>query len=189
MLKNLNDYVKLYKGFIDPTICEHTVAQMDNIKWNGHTFLDYKNGVEKPLSGENELEMSMDTISTTPILMQTCWEALNQYIVKDFNFPWHNGWSGFTNIKFNKYNENTEMAEHCDHIHSMVPGHTIGIPTLTIVGLLNDDFEGGNFVMFGDEKIDLEKGDVLVFPSNFLYPHRVERITKGTRYTFISWSW
>ena len=71
----------------------------------------------------------------------------------------------------------------------MTPGHTIGIPTLSIVGLLNDDFEGGEFVMFDDMKFDLKKGDVLVFPSNFLYPHKVDKVTKGVRYAYVSWAW
>ena len=54
--------------------------------------------------------------------------------------------------------------------------------------MLNDDFEGGDFVMFTDQKIEFNKGDLLVFPSNFLYPHRVEEVKSGTRFSFISWS-
>mgnify|MGYP001213588018 CR=1 FL=1 len=34
----------------------------------------------------------------------------------------------------------------------------------------------------------LKKGDVVIFPSNFMYPHRVEKVTKGTRYSFVTWS-
>ena len=35
----------------------------------------------------------------------------------------------------------------------------------------------------------LNQGDVLIFPSNFLYPHKVNSIKKGTRYSFVSWVW
>ena len=38
-----------------------------------------------------------------------------------------------------------------------------------------------------DSKIDFEKGDILIFPSNFLYPHKVKPILEGTRYSFITW--
>ena len=31
----------------------------------------------------------------------------------------------------------------------------------------------GEFVLI-DEKIDLSKGKMIVFPSNFMYPHKVE---------------
>ena len=43
--------------------------------------------------------------------------------------------------------------------------------------------------MFDDEVIPFEQGDLLIFPSNFMYPHKVEPITKGTRYSYISWVW
>jgi predicted 2-oxoglutarate/Fe(II)-dependent dioxygenase YbiX len=81
------------------------------------------------------------------------------------------------------------MKQHCDHIHSLFEGERKGIPVLSIVGLLNDDFEGGEFIMWGDEVIPMSAGSVLVFPSNFMYPHRVNPVTKGTRYSFVSWSW
>ena len=35
-------------------------------------------------------------------------------------------------------------------------------------------------------KIDLNKGDVVVFPSYFL--HRVSPVTKGTRYSVVAWA-
>ena len=41
----------------------------------------------------------------------------------------------------------------------------------------------------GKRKIDLKQGSVLIFPSNFMYPHEVESITKGSRYSFVSWVW
>ena len=70
----------------------------------------------------------------------------------------------------------------------MFDGERKGIPILSVLGVLNDDYEGGEFVLI-DEKINLSKGDIIVFPSNFMYPHKVEPVTKGTRYSYISWIW
>jgi len=81
------------------------------------------------------------------------------------------------------------MAEHCDHIQDMFDGERKGVPVLSIVGTLNDNYKGGEFIMFQDKKINLEKGDLLIFPSNFLYPHKVNEITKGIRYSYVSWTW
>ena len=81
------------------------------------------------------------------------------------------------------------MAKHCDHIKDMFDGDRKGIPTLSVVGLLNDNFEGGEFVMFDDYIIKLKQGDVLIFPSNFLYPHKVNPVKKGIRDSFVSWVW
>ena len=70
----------------------------------------------------------------------------------------------------------------------MFDGERKGIPILSVLGVLNYDYEGGEFVLI-DEKIDLSKGDIIIFPSNFMYPHKVEPVTKGIRYSYISWIW
>jgi predicted 2-oxoglutarate/Fe(II)-dependent dioxygenase YbiX len=54
--------------------------------------------------------------------------------------------------------------------------------------ILNDDFNGGEFAFFNRElKYKLKKGDALMFPSNFMYPHEVMPVTKGTRYSIVTW--
>ena len=54
--------------------------------------------------------------------------------------------------------------------------------------ILNDDYEGGEFAFFDRElKYKLEKGDAIMFPSNFMYPHEIMPVTKGTRYSIVTW--
>ena len=54
--------------------------------------------------------------------------------------------------------------------------------------ILNDDFEGGEFAFFDRElKYKLEKGDAIMFPSNFLYPHSVLPVINGTRDSIVTW--
>jgi predicted 2-oxoglutarate/Fe(II)-dependent dioxygenase YbiX len=81
------------------------------------------------------------------------------------------------------------MEQHCDHIYDLFDGDRKGIPVLSVVGALNDNYKGGEFVMFEDTHIPLPAGSVMVFPSVFLYPHRVEPITEGIRYSLVSWAW
>ena len=40
---------------------------------------------------------------------------------------------------------------------------------------------------YQNKEYKLKAGEVIIFPSNFLYPHKVNPVSKGTRYTFISW--
>ena len=81
------------------------------------------------------------------------------------------------------------MHWHADRVQEMFDGERKGIPTLSVVGLLNDDFEGGEFTMFEDYKIKLKTGDVLIFPSTFMYIHQVTPVVTGTRYSWVSWVW
>jgi len=79
------------------------------------------------------------------------------------------------------------MSKHCDHIHSLFTGNIRGIPILSIVGVLNDDYKGGEFIMFDNYEIKFKAGDLIIFPSIFLYPHLVKPVKKGIRYSFVSW--
>ena len=53
---------------------------------------------------------------------------------------------------------------------------------------LNDDYEGGEFAFWDNEKrYKAKKGSVILFPSNFMYPHEILPVTKGTRYSIVTW--
>ena len=54
--------------------------------------------------------------------------------------------------------------------------------------LLNDDYEGGEFAFFDREiVISGSKGSIVMFPSNFMFPHEIMPVTSGTRYSIITW--
>jgi predicted 2-oxoglutarate/Fe(II)-dependent dioxygenase YbiX len=59
---------------------------------------------------------------------------------------------------------------------------------LSMVLYLNDEFEGGDFV-FPDLKIRIrpEPGLLVCFPSNRFYRHGVEPVTKGRRFSMVTW--
>ncbi len=60
---------------------------------------------------------------------------------------------------------------------------------ISIVLYLNDDFEGGDFI-FPELKIRVrpEPGMLVCFPSNHNYMHGVEPVTKGNRYSIVTWA-
>jgi predicted 2-oxoglutarate/Fe(II)-dependent dioxygenase YbiX len=57
-----------------------------------------------------------------------------------------------------------------------------------LVYYLNDDYTGGeiNFSILGI-KIKPVKNQLIIFPSNYIYRHSVEEVTKGTRYSVVTW--
>jgi Rps23 Pro-64 3,4-dihydroxylase Tpa1-like proline 4-hydroxylase len=84
-----------------------------------------------------------------------------------------------------KYSIGGKYEIHTDHF-TTVARH------LSIIINLNDDYEGGDLI-FTDQKeneikkIKLQKGSIVFFPSNFMYPHSIKPITKGTRYSIVAW--
>lgn len=65
-----------------------------------------------------------------------------------------------------------------------------GVPTrdVSIVGYLNDDFEGGEtFFDRQNLKIKPQQGSVVVFPSYYTHPHQSLPVSKGQKYAFTTW--
>lgn len=53
---------------------------------------------------------------------------------------------------------------------------------------LNDDYEGGYWSFWGGKKtLRVPKGSAILFPSNFMYPHQIMPVTKGDRYSIVTW--
>ena len=76
------------------------------------------------------------------------------------------------------------------HVHN-APGI---YRNLSIIVNLNEGYEGGDFVFFDPfnkkdiiHRVSLKTGSVLMFPSNFLFPHSIKPIIKGTRYSLVCW--
>lgn len=186
MQLNLKKYVKHKKKFLDKKFCNQVIKSLDNYDWKTHEFYDGKKF--NTLSGDQELDVShgKQKDPNVEVIMEKLWFEIKDYVDK-LKFSWFNGWQGYSLIRYNKYNLNKKMAEHCDHITTLFEGQ--GIPILSLLIVLNDDYKGGEFIMFKNIEYKFKAGDLLIFPSNFLYPHRVNPVKKGTRYSVVSWVW
>lgn len=183
----LGDYIRVYKQFYTSNFCLDLVNNLKDAIWTTHSY--YNPSLKTSRSFDNELEVSNTNIPLKKQLDDKIKNALNQYVKKDMeHLVWYNEWNGHTPCRFNKYEPQAKMRLHCDHIHTVFDGKRKGIPVLTVLGALNDDYEGGKLFLCG-KHIELKTGDIVVFPSNFLYPHEVEPVTSGTRYSFVVWAW
>lgn len=189
MISNIKDYVKVYNNVLSHDFCKTVVNNLSNCNWQEHTFHCPK--LNEFTKNKNELSVSYDNIQEKIIIEEKIWHTLKKYVSEDFAefSSWWGGWNGYSSVRFNRYDTSTEMKLHCDHIHTLFDGTRKGIPTLSIVGLLNNDYEGGEFIMWEEETINLTTGSIMIFPSNFMFPHCVTTVTKGIRHSFVSWAW
>jgi hypothetical protein len=189
-MSNLKDYILLLNNWIPKNICNQSVKDLSNNNtWNRHTFTDSKTFEAESINGDKELDVcDGHNLTYYHELHNLTWKALEKYIIIDkVGGDTFDGWSGFSQIRFNRYKKKPIMCNHVDHIQSLFTGEKRGIPTLSIVCVLNDDYEGGEFIMFDDYEIKFKAGDLIIFPSIFLYPHLVKPVKKGIRYSFVSW--
>lgn len=191
MNKNLKDYVCIYRETFSSSYCDLVLEEINKLDWQKHSYARFTADSDLEQSQfENELDVTYQSFSQTNAMTADIWKVVNRYVLHDMNPNENgfNGWQGFTLPRFNRYLPGTLMRTHCDHIKGIFDGERKGIPILSIVGSLNDGYEGGEFLMWG-EPVELKKGDIMVFPSNFLYPHSVTPVTSGVRYSFVSWVW
>jgi len=87
-----------------------------------------------------------------------------------------------TGYELLRYKENCFYKEHVDSVGQQL------YREISCSIVLNSGYEGGEFSFFNGEKIyALKKGDILMFPSNFMYPHSVLPVTKGERLSIVTW--
>jgi len=82
------------------------------------------------------------------------------------------------------YDINGKYETHTDTFHQ----HGSETRKITVLAMLNDDFEGGRFYIQNSHERFYprqQKGDVIIFPS--FMPHGVEPVTKGVRYSVVTW--
>jgi hypothetical protein len=86
--------------------------------------------------------------------------------------------------EFLMYDINGKYETHVDTFHQ----RSNETRKLTVLAFLNDDFEGGKFyIQNSNQRFYPQQtpGTVLVFPS--FMPHGVEPVTKGIRYSIVTW--
>ena len=187
-MKNIEDYI-IVRNTIPKNICKEIIDESNTRQWVKHQWNNYNTGTNKSESTK-ELDIMPSTKTQQDKLRSPIRKALDQY---QKMCSWDGEKTGstwltsYSTIRFNRYQVGTMMRRHYDHIHSIFDGKMKGVPLVSIVGNLNEDYEGSEFHCRNKE-IKLKTGDILMFPSNFMYPHEVTECTKGTRYSFVSWA-
>jgi alkylated DNA repair dioxygenase AlkB len=185
---NMNKYIKVIRKALPKEVCEGMSSYITSSEypWEEHSFYNPETTKQdKRESGEPTISWAYTP--NTDALMSVLKFELVEYM-KDFGEGVWTTCTGMSNVRFNKYIEGTSMSIHCDHIN-LFDTPPQGIPILSILGSFTDlrEYEGGDLIIEG-EKLDLDKGDIVLFPSNFMYPHEITEVTKGERLSFISWA-
>ena len=79
-----------------------------------------------------------------------------------------------------KYGEGQHFQEHADHGFSYSA-------TVSLVGYVNDDYEGGN-LYFPKLGLDIKPtaGDLYIFPSSYLFSHVAKPVESGMKYSIVT---
>jgi hypothetical protein len=113
-------------------------------------------------------------------LWQDCYDrqkpAVDDY-VKRFQLGDLRYWEA---MNFIKYGPGQHFQYHHDH------GYSYNC-TVSLVGYPNDDYEGGG-LSFSMQNLEVKPkaGDLYIFPSNYMYPHRAMPVESGIKYSVVT---
>ena len=157
-------------------------------------YIDHTKGVQgSTFSGTNLdvrnvlLQEIFPSVGITQTILTKLVEAeISKYFyVHKAKFPYCRPQKGHE-MQILKYEVGGKYNVHTDAFHR----HPREV---SVILNLNEGYEGGDFEFYhpnGKEVLQTvkqEKGTLIYFPSNFMYPHSVTPITKGTRYSVITW--
>ena len=182
--KSLNDYIQVFEDVVPNELCDAILKEyMPDGLWtptyvgDGVIDRDIRNVDSIAISrneviGENFTRRLLDNE-----LFKCAASAIKQYNEK-FPEAMIESDSGYDLLR---YETGQFYKQHTDSFKAQPRAVSCSFA-------LNDDYEGGEWAFWDKEvKIKPKKGSVVMFPSNFMYPHEILPVTKGTRYSIITW--
>jgi predicted 2-oxoglutarate/Fe(II)-dependent dioxygenase YbiX len=183
---NTKDFIQIWEGIAPRGLCDLIVSEYGESNELSAAVVSKDNIVKPEIRSCTSVNLSnQNTIQKNPELRRRIDEgvfevmrkALSLYVDK-FKYIDVERDTGY---QFLSYKEGQHYSQHADSSPTR--------PRILSCSIaLNDGYEGGEFAFFDRSEVyNLKQGSVLMFPSNFMYPHEVMPVTKGTRYAIVSW--
>jgi hypothetical protein len=183
--RKLEDFIKIYDDVVSVDLCNKILQEYKNSQeWNntlvgdGILNTNIRNCSVIQLSDSNIIDKNYEVRKFIDVeLHQQLLKVVEMYSKEFLEFSP----SIDTGYELLMYETGQFYTQHTD---SFIHQQRSVSCSLT----LNDDYVGGEFSFFDREMmIRNSVGSVIVFPSNFMYPHEIMPVIEGTRYSVITW--
>ena len=184
--------INIYKNVLNSEQCKDIISALESslsgdsgYSWQGamvteghEAILEARNCLDFKIGHQN-LGPESDHNKELYRIHKTSFDAFYP-AVEDYGQYWGVVMRYYEVFNFVKYEGTGQhFAVHADHGPAYVT-------TVSAVGYLNDDYEGGELIFPRfDLKIKPEPGDLVVFPSTFIYEHSSEPIINGDKYSVV----
>lgn len=180
-------YIQYYKNIVPENLCNRLINQDFNYQPSTYSTHQGKQELKEPKEGWWNERVRMDDfwIRKDNVFyndIKECFEAVIVNYKKEFPLFTVNH---TTDFRINRYSKGGFMSRHVDNIHHS-HGQQYGYPQVSVLLYLNDNYGGGEFYV-ARKKFEPEKGSAIIFPSNFMFPHKAKKVTKGVRWSIITW--
>lgn len=185
MLPKIEDYIVVLENAITPALCNAILDEyaecsdwVDTVIGDGRIDTQIRNCFTIGMSFSGIIDKNPKLRGELDKYLHTSISAVIKNYAKKYPTCVIEQDTGYELLR---YKEGQFYAEHTDSFKTRPRAVSCSIA-------LNDDYEGGEWAFFNKEKvIKVPKGAAVLFPSNFMYPHEIMPVTKGTRYSVITW--
>lgn len=190
---DLHKYIRLYNDFLPEEPLKSLITLCKNYEgFSAATIVRNNNGklgaVDEKIRKTQWWDLNYKSKSLTTVHWYNFLGSLFNKAFLDYENFYDLSVKGFriNDIQILKYVDGGHYEFHSDH-SPLLPR------TYSSILFLNDDFEGGDLLFKYPlskqiVKIPKKKNTLIVWPSNFLFPHKVTPVTKGERYSVVSWA-
>ena len=185
--QNLSDHIVFLKSFIDSKKCEEIIKDIKGLQQ--FRSEPYTDGLLND-AADSFFDPELDSIESVQKYVFT--EGLKIYSerVRSFN------WSYFGREKFRysekmvrQYHKGSKFNYHYDDfLEEIFPqwfARRKNILSCTVY--FNDNYEGGDIEFSSGKSYKPSTGDVIIFPSNWMFYHKVNEMISGIKYSGTFW--
>ena len=181
---DIRDYIVVFDKIVPNSLCDLIISEYANTNEWGQTLTkggirtDIRSATTILLSTDQVINLNFETRKQLDNDLFNCASKAIQLYNQKFDKAHIERDSGYELLR---YKENQFYTQHTD-------SYTENPRAVSCSFALNDDFEGGEWGFFDRKKVlNVPKGSAIMFPSNFMYPHEIMPVTKGVRYSVITW--
>ena len=182
----------VYENAFDPKNFINLIEKEASKNWAYLEWMESKTGGHDAKINDyrTSLEMSMNALFSESVVEDL--SEISDIFIKDIFTPidkcvwdYRNsfglGLEADSGYNLLKYENDAEYHIHEDH-------HPTNERVVSLVACIGEDFEGGEleFPVF-NTMFKLNKGSLVIFPSNFPYAHIAHPVTSGSKYSLVTW--
>ncbi len=188
-MDTLDKYIKVFDNLLSPSLCNSIVSEYkDDSEWADAHIIGYSNTdylVDKSIRCVQQIGISTNQVIEKNKLVRSALDSelflAASKVISNYNNLIECRIEKDSGYDLLRYDIGGFYKMHTDSA-------TDTMRTLSCSFSLNDDYEGGEWEFFnGAMKVRPPKGSAIVFPSNFLYPHAITPVTKGSRFSIVTW--
>lgn len=177
-MKNVTDYIRIYKKALSVNFCKALIlaSNINKDDWedaramkgrNKYRSAKFFTKIDREHKTKKGNLFNFDSIIHTVVgnLLKLYGDKVSGlYLTHD---------EGYQLLRYSVGDFHVEHVDDCLHSKQR---------TVSLLFMCNDDFKGGDLKFMGKHIIKMGVGDAIIFPSNFMFPHQVSKITAGNRY-------